>query len=114
MNEINVSIPYSLFKDIFTLAFSFRLIPSVSDDSACLSIDKAKKYWILLDSETRSDLIWVCLTYLDKGGDSEDVKEFINWASENINVEHRNNLQRPLVDILPVVNMAKVNHKAGD
>lgn len=105
MNEINVSIPYSLFKDIFTLAFSFRLIPSVSDDSACLSIDKAKKYWILLDSETRSDLIWVCLTYLYEGGDSEDVKEFINWASENINVEHRKNLQRPLVDILPVVNL---------
>ena len=107
MNEINVSILYSLFKDIFTLAFSFRLIPSVSDDSACLSIDKAKKYWILLDSETRSDLIWVCLTYLDKGGDSEDVKEFINWAGENINVEHRNNLQRPLVNMLPVVNLGK-------
>ena len=105
MNEINVSIPYSLFKDIFTLAFSFRLIPSVGDDSACISTDKAKKYWILLDSETRSDLIWVCLTYLDKGGDSEDVKEFINWASENISVEHRKNLQRPLVDILPVVNL---------
>lgn len=105
MNEINVSIPYSLFKDIFTLAFSIRLIPSVSDDSACLSIDMAKKYWILLDSETRYGLIWVCLEHLKKGGDSEDVKEFINWAGENINVEHRKNLQRPLVDILPVVNL---------
>lgn len=107
MNEINVSIPYSLFKDIFTLAFSFRLIPSVSGDSACLSIDNAKKYWILLDSETRGDLIWVCVQHLEKGGDSEDVKEFINWASENIDAEHRKNLQRPLVDILPVVNMNK-------
>ena len=114
MNEINVSIPYSLFKDIFTLAFSVRLIPDVSDDFAYVSIDTAKKYWILLDSETRDDLIWVCLKYLEEGGESEDVKEFINWASENINVEHRKNLQRPLVDILPVVNMEKLNHKKGD
>nr|DAJ87499.1 MAG TPA: hypothetical protein [Caudoviricetes sp.] len=33
--------------------------------------------------------------------------DFINWASENIDAEHRKNLQRPLVDILPVVNMNK-------
>ena len=105
MNEINVSIPYSLFKDIFTFAFSFRLIPDVSDDFAHLSIDTAKKYWILLDSETRNNLIFVCLTYLEKGGESNDVKGFINWASENIDAEHRKNLQRPLVDILPVVNL---------
>lgn len=44
MNEINVSIPYSLFKNIFEFAFSFRLIPNVSDESAYLSIDIAKKY----------------------------------------------------------------------
>ena len=79
MNEINVSIPYSLFKDIFTFAFSFRLIPSVSDDLAYVSINTAKKYWIILDSETRDGLIWVCLEYLKEGGKSEDVKEFINW-----------------------------------
>lgn len=114
MNEINVSIPYSLFKDIFTFAFSFRLIPSVSDDLAYVSINTAKKYWILLDSETRDDLIFVCQTYFEKGGESKDVKEFINWAGENIDAEHRKNLQRPLVDILPVVNMAKINHKASD
>lgn len=83
MNEINVSIPYSLFKDIFTFAFSFRLIPSVSDDLAYVSINTAKKYWILLDSETRDDLIFVCQTYFEKGGESKDVKEFINWAGEN-------------------------------
>lgn len=105
MNEINVSIPYSLFKDIFTFAFSFRLIPGVSDDFAYASINTAKKYWILLDSETRGDLIFVCQTHLEKGGKSKDVKEFINWACENLDVEHRKNLQRPLVDILPVVNL---------
>lgn len=114
MNEINVSIPYSLFKNIFEFAFSFRLIPNVSDESAYLSIDIAKKYWILLDSETRGNLIFVCLKYLDAGGESKDVKEFINWAGKNIDAEHRKNLQRPLFDMLPVVNMAKVNHKAGD
>ena len=42
MNEINVSIPYSLFKNIFEFAFSFRLIPNVSDEEAYLSIDIAK------------------------------------------------------------------------
>lgn len=105
MNEINVSIPYSLFKDIFMFAFSFRVIPGVSDDFAYLSIDTAKKYWILLDSETRNNLILICLTYLEKGGESKYVNEFINWAGENIDAEHRKNLQRPLVDILPVVNL---------
>ena len=105
MNEINVSIPYSLFKNIFELAFSFRLIPSISDKEAYLSIDIAKKYWILLDSETRDNLIFVCLRCLDAGGESEDIKEFINWAYENIDTEHRKSLQRPLVDILPVVNL---------
>lgn len=105
MNEINVSIPYSLFKNIFEFAFSFRLIPNVSDESAYLSIDIAKKYWILLDSETRGNLIFVCCKYLEEGGKSTDVKEFINWAYENIDAEHRKSLQRPLVDILPVVNL---------
>ena len=107
MNEINVSIPYSLFKDIFTFAFSFRLIPDVSDDFAYVSINTAKKYWILLDSETRDNLIFVCCKYLDAGGESKDVKEFINWAYENIDTEHRKSLQRPLVDILPVVNLKR-------
>lgn len=114
MNEINISIPYSLFKSIFKSAFTFNIVPFVDSKLALTAINTAKKYWILLDSEARADLIAICFTYLNAGGKMKEVKDFINWAGENIDAEHRKNLQRPLVDMLPVVNMAKVNHKAGD
>lgn len=105
MNEINVSIPYSLFKSIFKSAFTFNIVPFIDSKLALTAISTAKKYWILLDSEARADLIAICFTYLKAGGKIREVEEFINWAGENINVEHRKNLQRPLVDILPVVNL---------
>lgn len=107
MNEINISIPYSLFKSIFKSAFTFNIVPFVDSKLALTAINTAKKYWILLDSETRADLIAICFTYSNAGGKMKEVGDFINWASENIDAEHRKNLQRPLVDILPVVNMNK-------
>lgn len=104
MNEINISIPYSFFKDIFVKAFKYRLIP-LCDEQAYISIENAKEYWILLDSKTRKELINISEFYPLFGGKREDVREFIEWAEKNIKAEHRKSLQRPLVDILPVVNL---------
>ncbi|BAS48357.1 hypothetical protein AANUM_1126 [Aggregatibacter actinomycetemcomitans NUM4039] len=46
MNEINISIPYMLFKDVFTTYFYARM-----NNGFCVSahsaIDAAKKYWML-------------------------------------------------------------------
>lgn len=114
MNEINISIPYSLFKSTFKSAFTFNIAQFINGKLALTAIDTAKKYWILLDSEARADLIAICFTYLEPDEKMKEMEDFIIWAGENINAEYRKNLQRPLVDILPVVNMAKVNHKAGD
>lgn len=56
MNEINISIPYSLFKDLFEDYFKYNLMPT-TDERADLSIENVKKYWILLNSGTRNELI---------------------------------------------------------
>lgn len=114
MNEINVSIPYSLFKDLFEDYFKYNLMPT-TDDKAALCILNIKKYWVLLNSGTRNELIRLSKFYVSLDGvKKNDVKDFIQWAEDNIHNQHQASLQRPLVDILPVVNMAKVNHKAGD
>lgn len=114
MNEINISIPYSFFKDIFEDSFKYNLMPT-TDEHAYESIENVKKYWVLLNSGTRNELIRLSKCYISLNGTKKyDVKNFIQWAEDNIHNQHQASLQRPLVDILPVVNMAKVNHKAGD
>ena len=40
--------------------------------------------------------------------------DIIGYATLGGRLELAQEVQEPLVDILPVVNMAKVNHKAGD
>lgn len=114
MNEINVSIPYSLFKDLFEDYFKYNLMPT-TDERAALCIENIKKYWILLNSGTRNELIRLSNCYISLNGRKKaDVKDFLQWAEDNIHNQHQASLQRPQVDMLPVVNMAKVNHKAGN
>ena len=105
MNEINVSIPYSFFKDIFEDSFKYNLMPT-TDERADLSIENVKKYWILLNSGTRNELIRLSKCYISLGWrKTSDVEKFIKWAEDNLHNQHQTNLQRPLVDILPVVNL---------
>lgn len=114
MNEINVSIPYSLFEKLFEDYFKYNLMPT-TDEHASESIENVKKYWVLFNSGTRNELIRLSKCYISLDGRKKaDVKDFLQWAEDNIHNQHRASLQRPLVDMLPVVNMAKVNHKAGD
>lgn len=112
MNEINVSIPYSFFKMTFTSFFCASLVHTSS--TSIFAINQAKKYWILMDSELRKEIIAQCEYIQGYSKAKNTLKGFLGWAKENIDAEHRKSLQRPLVDMLPVVNMAKVNHKESD
>jgi hypothetical protein len=105
MNEINVSIPYSLFKELFEDSFKYNLMPT-TDEHASESIENVKKYWVLLNSGTRSELIRLSKCYISLDGRKKaDVKDFLQWAEDNIHNQRQASLQRPLVNILPVVNL---------
>ena len=111
---MRLSIPYSLFDNLFKDSFKYNLMPT-TDERAAQCIENVKKYWVLLNSGTRNELIRLSKCYISLNGAKRyDVKTFLQWAEDNIHNQHQASLQRPLVDILPVVNMAKVNHKAGD
>ena len=107
MNEINISIPYSLFKDLFEDYFKYNLMPT-TDERADLSIENVKKYWVLLNSGTRNELIRISKCYISLNGRKKtDVKDFLQWAEDNLHKQQQASFQRPLVDILPVVNLKK-------
>lgn len=105
MNEINVSIPYSLFKCAFYCFVSEHL--KTTRGTAKFAIRTVKEYWILLDGESREDIIELCNSPNNAALATQEIQNFKEWAIENLDAEHRKNLQRPLVDILPVVNMNK-------
>lgn len=114
MNDINVSIPYSLFEELFEDYFKYNLMPT-TDERASTSIENVKKYWVLLNSGTRNELIRLSKCYISLNGTKKyDVKDFLLWAENNLHKQHQSSSQRPLVDILPVVNMEKTNHKKSD
>ena len=114
MNEINVSIPYSFFKDLFEDSFKYNLMPT-TDERANVCIENVKKYWVLLNSGTRNELIRLSKRYISLNGARKyNVKDFLQWAENNLHKQHQTSTQRPLVDVLPVVNMEKLNRKKGD
>ena len=105
MNEINVSIPYSLFKDLFEDYFKYNLMPTTYE-RATLCIENVKKYWVLLNSGTRNKLIRLSKCYISLDGAKKyDVKDFLQWAENNLHKQHQTSTQRPLVDVLPVVDL---------
>jgi hypothetical protein len=111
MNEIKVGVPYSRFKDIFTCYF-FARINSENQESVKLAIRDAINYWSSFDSELRNEIIRISEFSIEKN--SRRLEKFILWAKHYFDTPQETNTQRPLVDMLPVVNMAKVNHKSGD
>lgn len=99
MNDINVSIPYSLLEELFEDYFKYNLMPT-TDEGASASIENVKKYWVLLNSRTRNELIRLSKCYISLNGRKKtDVKDFLQWAEDNIHNQHQASLQRPLVDI---------------
>lgn len=106
MNEININIPYSRFVDIFVCYFYVRM--NSGDPSAVtLALDDAKYSWFMFCSQLRNDIIRTA----ESANYPEVVKNYVNnfveWAKSQFNVPQDYNTARPLVDVLPVVNLGK-------
>ena len=113
MNEININIPYSRFSDIFGCYFYVQM--NSGDPSAVTrALDDAKYSWLMFGSELRNDIIRTAESANYPAVVNNYVNNFIEWANSQFSTKQDHNTPRPLVDVLPVVNMAKVNHKAGD
>lgn len=106
MNEINISIPYSLFKTIFLEWFK-TLIQSESILRAELAIITAKEYWILFDTDLRKDVVSIAKEVARIRLYQSFTDDFIEWANSQFNAPQDYNSPRPLVDVLPVVNYKK-------
>ena len=87
MNEIKVGIRYSRLSDIFVCYFYVRI--NSNNESA----------------------IELALQYVQN---TNFVAEFIEWAKHYFDQPQETSTQRPLVDVLPVVSMEKLNRKKGD
>lgn len=113
MNEININIPYSRFVDIFCCYFYVRM-NSGNLSAVTLALEDAKYSWLMFGSELRNDIIRTTESASYPEVVKNYVNNFVEWAKSQFNTPQDYNTSRPLVDVLPVVNMAKVNHKAGD
>lgn len=103
MSEINVSIPYSLFKCTFYCFVSEHL--KTTRGTAKFAIRTVKEYWILLDGESREDIIDLCDSPNNNKLATAEIQAFKEWAIQNRNAKQDYNTARPLVDVLPVVDL---------
>ena len=106
MKEINISIPYSLFKTIFLEWFK-TLIRSESILRTELAIITAKEYWILFDTDLRKDVVSIAKEVAHVRPYQLFTDDFIEWSKSQFNAPQDYNSPRPLVDVLPVVNYKK-------
>lgn len=104
MNEININIPYSRFSDIFGCYFYVRM-NSGDTSSVTLALDDAKYSWLMFGSELRNDIIRIAESAHYPIVVKNYVNNFIEWAKSQFNAPQDYNTARPLVDVLPVVNM---------
>ena len=105
MNEINISIPYSLFKEMFYCFVDLHF--KTTRGTSKFAIDRAKEYWILLDGDTREHIIRLCDSPNNAQLAKEEIQDFKAWAIKNRDAKQDYNTARPLVDVLPVVNYKK-------
>lgn len=103
MNEINVSISYSLFRCAFYCFVSEHF--KTTRGTAKFAIRTVKERWILLDGESREDIINLCSSPNNAALALQEIQNFKEWAIENRTAKRDCNISRPLVDILPVVNL---------
>lgn len=106
MNEIKVGIRYSRLSDIFVCYFYVR-INSNNESAIELAINDVKENWILFGAEMRNDIINISELALQDVPNTSFVAEFIEWAKHCFDAPQETSTQRPLVDVLPVVNLGK-------
>ena len=106
MNEININIPYSRFVDIFVCYFYVRM-NSGNPSAITLALDDAKYSWLMFGSELRNDIIRTTESASYPEVVKNYVNNFVEWAKSQFNAPQDYNTSRPLVDVLPVVNLGK-------
>ena len=104
MNEININIPYSRFSDIFGCYFYVRM-NSGAPSSVTRALDDAKYSWLMFGSELRNDIIRTAESANYPAVVNNYVNNFVEWAKSQFNAPQDYNTARPLVDVLPVVNL---------
>lgn len=107
MNEININIPYSFFKDMFIAWFATQ-IRSGFTQAAERAMVKAQEYWILLDTDLRKDVVSIAKEVAHVRPYQPFTDDFIAWANARFNDKQDYNTPRPLVDVLPVINPKRV------
>ena len=104
MNEINISIHYSFFKDMFIAWFATQ-IRSGFTQAAESAMLKAQEHWILLDTDLRKDVVSIAKEVAHVRPYQPFTDDFIEWANSQFNAPRDYNTPRPLVDVLPVVDL---------
>lgn len=99
MNEINIGIPHSRFSDIFGCYFYVRM-NSGEPSAVTRALDDAKYSWLMFGSELRNDIIRMAESANYPAVVNNYVNNFIEWAAPQ-----DYNSPRPLVDVLPVVDL---------
>ena len=106
MNEININIPYSFFKDIFIAWFATQ-VRSGFLGAAERAMLKAQERWILFDTDLRKDVVSIAKEVVHARPYQPFTDDFIEWANSQFNAPQDYSTARPLVDVLPVVNYKK-------
>ena len=104
MNEIKVGIRHSRLVDIFVCYFYVRM-NSNNESAIELAINDVKENWILFGAEMRNDIINISELVLQDVPNTDVVAEFIQWAKHYFDAPQETSTPRPLVDVLPVVNL---------
>ena len=77
-----------------------------SDPSAVTrALDDAKYSWLMFGSELRNDIIRTAKSANYPAVVNNYVNNFIEWAKSQFNAPQDYNTPRPLVDVLPVVDL---------
>ena len=113
VNEIQVAIRYSRLADIFVCYFYVRM-NSNNESAIELAINDVKENWILFGAEMRNDIINISELALQDAPNTNFVAKFIQWAKHYFDEPQETSTQRPLVDVLAVIDMEKLNRKKGD
>ena len=83
MSEINISIPYSRFVDIFCCYFYVRM--NSSDPSAVTrALDDSKYSWLMFGSQLRNDIIRTAESANYPAVVNNYVNNFIEWPKANL------------------------------
>lgn len=110
MNEININIPYSFFKDMFIAWFATQ-IRSGFTQAAERAMLKAQEHWILFDTDLRKDVVSIAKEVAHVIPYQPFTGDFITWANARFNDKQDYNSPRPLVDVLPVVDLKPYGDK---